>query len=1073
MRNHSLHRCLLAPLALIGSLLAGCSGGGGSSQADGGFQLVSITVNPGQIWPINKRMELAFNAEVDLTSVIAGSTLQLRAIDGSGADAFFEVGFKTDLATGAVDKTTLVIQPFCPLLGDLSDAGLQPGGVEYELYVPGKSGLTPFTIESATGQPLELSQVRNFFTPDSFEPAVVFDDTEIGPPAFLPEETFVRLGDGTELPFVFDGTAYSLPTDLPLNLYSDPATAVSYLVQLNQAVDPSDANLSDDRVRLEYLDGAGVWQPFQTLVELEVNCPLDAAGALLRLTPQGILPQDAQIRVALVAGFTDLVGETSLSNQIDFFAPTQVLDFSSLTPSDGGADELFEDFQLSGTQVGSIEDTSATFDTPPAVWGDGEVTAAFNFQGTGGPGGDFDWHTPPGTIVFSTDVDSITGGPDGAPVLTIPVVNGVVDVDDLVLSANTTIRVAPGENPLTILATGTVRIEGTLDMTGFDAEAVGTLFTAWIPELGAVAMGGGGRGGTGSFLTSASTPRGGSGNGPFGIAGAGGQGGETGYSPSSDKQQRRGAGGGGGRFGPDFSSDTGMEAENGDPGNPAGFGAESMGEFPPQGGLAGNGPFTDADPDNNFWGRKGVYSGGDLVGLIEGELATPWAGYGSGAGGDALASGTFPTIPFGPPNMIDKKGCGGGAGGGQLRIIALGKIVFADGGRILVGGGDGATGENVLGFDHIAGSSGGGSGGHVILESATQVDFTDGGSSQVPQEFIQTYGGFGGIPHTSTLQWSGGGNGGPGVIQIHVPDANPSTSIGFSLTDNDIVLPILSNLGDLTRPTAEVLIPTFGARSTARSDWIPLGQAAQIPGGGEDLIQFTFGGTDPDPLSATAGQVETTGDLVDDVAAILGPETLGAAAPEPTLLPDGFSLMLSAGSLAPMISGPDPTSDMYLRNPSLLKNYILRMEGVSASQDFDVTSASYSDADVQLTVSVDASGSSLEAFVTGQGGPANVDYSLVPRFFLASTGGLVDVIPSSSYVQIRFQGTKAGAGDLPDEENPQTPWTPDIGELSLVPAGDLDFFRFEIEFNLDNAGAGLTVDTEPVSLRFLRMPFVF
>ncbi|MEM7307736.1 MAG: hypothetical protein AAF682_13740 [Planctomycetota bacterium] len=1064
---------LLTALALFGGLTASCSGGGGSSPGQGGFQLVNISVAQGQIWPINKRIELEFNADVDLDSVIAGSTLNLKSVDGSGSAAFYEVDYRFDAAAGTVDRTTLVIQPFCPVQGDLSDAGLVPGGVEYELFVPGQTSLTPNTITSVNGVSLKLSQTRVFFTPDSTDPAAVFDDTEIGPPSFVPDGTYVRLGDGSELPFVFTGSSYELPDILPLNLYSDAESTVSFLVQLNQSVDPSDSNLNDSRVRIEFLDGSGTWQPFQTLVELETNCPLDAPGAILRLTPNGILPQDTSLRVTLASGFTDLVGETNLSDQTDFFAPTQIIDFTSLAPADGGADEVFEDFMLSGDQVGSFEDIDANFDTPPADWEEGTLTAAFDFQGTGGPGGNFDWHTPPITINFSTDFTEITGGPDGSPSLTIPVVGGVLDVEDLLISAGTFLRVAPGTNPLTIIATGDVTIEGTIDVSGFDAKQIGTLFTAWLPEPGASGPAGGASGGTSSFLTSSSTSRGGFGDGPFGIQNAGGNGGETGYDGTTDKQRRRGAGGGGGRFAPDFSAEEGMTAEMGGTGHPQGKGAESGGELPAQGGPPGLGAFLDGDTENDFWGKRGIYDGdGNLQEILTGELASPWAGYGGGAGGDALNKDAFPTIPFGPPNTTDKKGCGGGGGGGQLRIIALGRIIFKDGGRILIGGGDGATGENVLGFDHIAGSSGGGSGGHVILESATQIDFTDGGANQVPQEYVQARGGEGGIPKIPE-PWSGGGNGGPGVVQLHVPNSNPATAIGTSETD-DIRIPFFSSLDELTKPTGQVLIPSFGARSKGRSRWIPMGEAAQVPGGGVDPIFFSFDGIDSDPMSPTAGQVLVTGDDVDPLAPILGPETLGSAAPAAFVDADGFTLVLSSASIDPLMTDPGtPSADIYLRNPSLLKNFLLRLVGPSSSAEFDVASATYADAGEVLRLTVDTAGSSLEAFITAAGGPASVDFELVPRFFRTQTGLFRDTIPSTAFVKVLFQATGTGPDGLPDTENPVVDWTPDIGEFNTVPAGGLDFYRFEVEFNLDATGAGLTVDTVPVSLNFLRTPFSF
>lgn len=1072
-------RGIRAALTLGLGLLAGCSGGGGSSS-QGGFQLVSISVPEGGVWPINKRIELGFNDEVDLSSVVAGSTLQIKSIDGSGASAFYEIGFKVDPITSVVDKTMLVIQPFCPLKGDLSDAGLQPGSKHYQLYIPGADDSLS-TLKSEGGGKLQLSQTRSFFTPASTEPGAVFDDTKVGPPTFVPEGTVVRLGDGTEIPFVFSGTQYELPAELPLNFYSDTASHVEYLLQINQAVDPSDENLNDDRVRLEFKDSGGVWQPFETLVALEENCALDAPGALLRLTPVGILPQDTEVRAVLVAGFSDLVGEQNLSDQANFISPTTAIAFASLNPADDGSDEAYEDFVSPSGPPASFQDTTAVFDTPPAVWAGGELTAGFDFQGTGGPSGTFDWHSPLGNFNFSTDIQTIIGGPGGAATTQVTVLNGKLDVNDLVIPAGSTVRVLAGDNPLTITATGDVIIEGTIDASGFKGKDVFTLLTPNQPEPGALGAAGGGQGGTGSPLTSASDPKGGDGDGAFGIEGAGGQGGETGFDGSpTDQQKRRGAGGGGGRFGPDFGPGVGETATAGGPGHPEGKGALSGGSAPAQGGQPGSGPFQDGDDTNDFFGTQAVFVDGALSDVLQGELGLAFAGAGGGAGGDSVEGDSFPTIPFVLPGPVykDRKGAGGGGGGGQLQIIALGRIIFRPGGRIISNGGGGGQGESAAGAFHLAGSSAGGSGGHVILQSATQIDFTDGGTATAAEEFVQARGGLGGIDDGTQYlpaSLSGGGNGGPGVIQLHVPDPNPATAVGTTPTSS-IRLLAADDLDEVTRPTGKVLIPTFGARSKARSIWIPIGGAADAPGGGDDPLKFAFDGTDEAAVSLTAGQVITVGEVVPPLPPILGPETLGSGAPSPFVDLDGFTLVLSEPSLQPLIddtgSATEPSNDIYLRNPALLRNFQLRLSALSGTQDFDVASATYSDTGIVLRLTVSTAAGSLESFVDLAGGAANVDYELIPRFFRAQTGGVKDVIPDTGYVKILFQATGADPAGQP-VETPLVDWTPDIGDLSSQPAGSIKFFRWEVEFNLDSAGAGLTVDTEPISLEFLRVPFSF
>ena len=52
------------------------------------------------------------------------------------------------------------------------------------------------------------------------------------------------------------------------------------------------------------------------------------------------------------------------------------------------------------------------------------------------------------------------------------------------------------------------------------------------------------------------------------------------------------------------------------------------------------------------------------------------------------------------------------------------------------------------------------------------------------------------------------------------------------------------------------------------------------------------------------------------------------------------------------------------------------------------------------------------------GGPAAVDYSLIPRFFRVRTGLFPDQIPTTGYVKVLFQATGTGADGLPDETAP-------------------------------------------------------
>lgn len=127
-------------------------------------------------------------------------------------------------------------------------------------------------------------------------------------------------------------------------------------------------------------------------------------------------------------------------------------------------------------------------------------------------------------------------------------------------------------------------------------------------------------------------------------------------------------------------------------------------------------------------------------------------------------------------------------GGGLLATVAR-NIAVGAGGSVLANGGNGATGENTIFNDHIGGSSGGGSGGMIVLY-ARRVD-----PSEASDDALQARGGIGGAG-SKAAQWSKGGGGGPGLIQIHVEDAR-----------TDLLQPSGGSLEDVSLPDAHVLLP--------------------------------------------------------------------------------------------------------------------------------------------------------------------------------------------------------------------------------------------------------------------------
>ncbi len=365
---------------------------------------------------------------------------------------------------------------------------------------------------------------------------------------------------------------------------------------------------------------------------------------------------------------------------------------------------------------------------------------------------------------------------------------GPVHVNRLEVQSGGVLRIV-GRERFELHAWREIRVAGLLDLSGADQPGVGMPNTTCRSEPGSLGHTGGGHGGLGNPLTQQSTPVGGSGFGSGQTPAMGGGGGETSYSLAG-MACRRGAGGGGGAFGPDRSvegdsASIGLVAESGWEGGPCGKGALSD-QSPAQGGSPGPRPFTDGNPDNDFYGRKRL-----ATGILLGELDAPSAGSGGGAGGNAVDSATFPLVPF--TCTGDEKGAGG-AGGGGLGILLTRRIVLLPGGRIVLDGGDGGGGENPSsgGFSHVGGGSGGGSGGQIIVQAAL-FDLSSADANS-----MRAIGGRGGPGLDNDHDVTGaGGDGGPGLIQLHTPGG----------AADSILLPPGATLEELTLPDAQVLLP--------------------------------------------------------------------------------------------------------------------------------------------------------------------------------------------------------------------------------------------------------------------------
>jgi len=444
-----------------------------------------------------------------------------------------------------------------------------------------------------------------------------------------------------------------------------------------------------------------------------------------------------------------------------------------------------------------------------------------------------------------------------APTNVVSVQGGVVEVRDFYLAPGAVLRVE-GPNAFQLVAHGDVWIRGQILLDGASAppappvygtfRAPGDVVVGSTPSnayapfaLGGPGRAGGGDGGANQPATVSDLLRGGAGAGAFGAPSRGGEGGESGWG-AQNADQRRAAGGGGGRFGPDVRRTDvalagqldqrriGLDAERGFDGPTNGNGAISS-PGKPLGGSLGATPFeTTADADDFFGLARDEFTGE----FVLGELARPWAGAGGGAGGCAFYVATWPP-PIGS-FLYDWLGGGGGGGGGSCRIRATGSILFGSLGRVRANGGHGSGGSPGLFFDRYAGGGGGGSGGHLILETAERIDLRASPvvnfTSPTDDNFaLSARGGQGGagrsnlggslfsangvsesLPSADACPpghpmngdnacrgpiVSAGGDGGPGVVQLHTPlgraGANPSV--------DDILLPIGASLDRICVPS--------------------------------------------------------------------------------------------------------------------------------------------------------------------------------------------------------------------------------------------------------------------------------
>jgi len=908
----------------------------------------------------------------------------------------------------------------------------------------------------------------------------------------------------------------------PLNFYSDVDSRVAWVLAFDQPIAVDAQNLSHEQIGLEYQELDSTWTTLPREVEVMENCT--ELGARLRVTPLGLLPQGANVRAFIETGFRDLAGQATLARLDDFAPTIAQTTFIPGTMLHGdSADEVLERFVVDGNDADSLADTSVELEGVPAHWSSGKLTASSGFVGTGGPGGSFDWVIPSGVTflldtvsaeIISTqgvaqtvvggvvDVRNFTVQSNAKLIIVGPNPFTLLASQDVVIEGEVSVDGFNSPGVGTLNTTHLPEV-GAAGQGGGGRGGIGSFLTAQSTPFGGPGFGAfgkpgaGGQGGETSYAPAIKNDR----------RGAGGGGGRF----AADVFAPLPAG-----SGMDTDGDgliraqglIGLDAEPGFAGGPGGLGAISQSQRA-AGGAVGPAPFTDGDASNDFFGRLRTLSGEAIVG----ELSQPWAGAGGGAGGDAVRSDSFPLEPFSMTG--DEKGAGGGGGAGSLRIIALGSIYVGSEGTLHADGGHGGGGENTNFFDRVGGGSGGGSGGHIILESAAHIeiagaspnagDFYDDGPGGHAARPIRAVGGQGGAgrdnrggatqdgetlwlcdaipfdvfegtqapPFNETCFQThpdfndpegpvvgAGGDGSPGLIQLHVPD--PATDIILSgIGDGDATKvfsppPVGWDVGGF----GAQLVPSVSAKSYAQSKWLALGGAHRDPLGNDEPARYFFEGTN------SAGKVRRTAAQRALLAPpILGPETIGGSPTLPFIDTDGLTLVFDAAGL----SGFD---EVYLRNTALLRDHtlILSQAGGSLEKRYTVTSAEFEPLAFRLRVTVSSATGLLTDFNPG----GALEVTLIPRFFRVETNGIEDYYPTGTEARITFDATRIDADGRPDPAATYSElnggWTADLTDFNSSIWG---FVRFRVEFDLDAERTGIDPTLLDFGLTHLRLPFRF
>ncbi len=815
---------LLGLLWIAALALPGCSGGSSSSLTGGAFLVLKTEpTNNGRIF-LNQSLKIFFSNPIDLDSVnfnsVAFSVFDLGGNPVSEQVVGTFAYGKNDV--GEIDHKVLEFRPKLPSNDTYTNGGFRPGR-QYIVSLVGsaKGGGSP-SIKDADGRQISAaSPIRSltFRTNSGTTPRELFLDTKVGGPRVSKIDIRPKVGTKVTL-----NRLGEVPVEVRLR-FNQPLNPASTNVPLRQDTDPLNFVFRNKgRIYLEYDDpelGDRQWIP--SAVEMPEN---DSSGATVVLRPDGVLPNNAKIRIMVLADLEDISGESNVQD-------------ASYIPIVGTfqTEEAFAsqfDAVVLTFQNDDLLDPEAPFLDPVAEVKNGVLSASFDFEGLQTL---FDYGPLTKEVVLNTDFTTVT--PKNGPPFTVS--GGVFSFRNVEIPAGVTVR-GVGPNPMVFLATGNVEVRGHLSVNGGDGASVDTLNSANFPTAGGAGACSGGNGGQGSPKTGMVSLTGEDGFGPRQFPGGGGKGGKTDCTGTG-----AGAGGGGGsqavQGDPDYYGQYKKGTSNFHKIIEGHGGVGRGGSPPPAGGAAGPILFKDSSDINNFWGRQ-VTPKGEVV---TGELKAPVGGSGGGGGGDRSSGARCQATTN---YIMDEKAGGGGGAGGALVIKALGKITVGPQGLISADGGNGGGGE-MAGSSFQGGGGGGGSGGMVVLMSATGIDiYKHGGtwsSGTKPwnSDFAITADGGIGASSGRRLKYIGagywntgrpnlGGFGGMGVVQLMTPPGSDSDGTKNVLDDNIQVLessgkPAPSGdkirylFGGDIRPNPILMPAPFSRFSQARTRWISTG----------------------------------------------------------------------------------------------------------------------------------------------------------------------------------------------------------------------------------------------------------